>query len=48
MAALEMRDVSLTYHPAEGPVPAVRGVDLTVEPVRWSVLPVSPDAESRR
>ena len=26
-----MRDVSLTYHPAEGPVPAVRGVDLTVD-----------------
>ena len=31
MPALEMRDVSLTYHPAEGPVPAVRGVDLAVE-----------------
>jgi len=30
VAALEMRDVSLTYHPAEGPVPAVRGVDLVV------------------
>ena len=25
-----MRDVSLTYHPPEGPVPAVRGVNLTV------------------
>ncbi len=30
MAVLEMRDVSLTYHPAEGPVPAVRGVNLSV------------------
>ncbi|MFL6287013.1 MAG: ABC transporter ATP-binding protein [Actinomycetes bacterium] len=27
---LEMRDVSLTYYPPEGPVPAVRGVNLTV------------------
>ncbi|MCZ3386377.1 MAG: ABC transporter ATP-binding protein [Actinomycetia bacterium] len=25
-----MRDVSLTYHPPEGPVPAVRGVNLSV------------------
>ena len=25
-----MNDVSLTYHPAEGPVPAVRGVNLSV------------------
>lgn len=31
MSALEMRDVSLTYHPAEGPVPAVRGVNLAVD-----------------
>ena len=30
MAVLDMRDVSLTYHPAEGPVPAVRGVNLSV------------------
>jgi peptide/nickel transport system ATP-binding protein len=30
MAVLDMRDVSLTYHPAEGPVPAVRGVNLAV------------------
>ncbi|MCZ3389233.1 MAG: ABC transporter ATP-binding protein [Actinomycetia bacterium] len=30
MAVLEMRDVSLTYHPEEGPVPAVRGVNLSV------------------
>ena len=27
---LEMRDVALTYHPPEGPVPAVRGVNLSV------------------
>ncbi|MEO8107494.1 MAG: ABC transporter ATP-binding protein [Actinomycetes bacterium] len=30
MAVLDMRDVSLTYHPAEGPVPAVRNVNLSV------------------
>ncbi len=30
MALLEMRDVHLTYHTADGPVPAVRGVDLAV------------------
>jgi peptide/nickel transport system ATP-binding protein len=30
MAVLEMRDVHLTYHTSEGPVPAVRGVDLSV------------------
>ena len=29
---LEMRDVFLTYNPPEGPVPAVRGVNLTVAP----------------
>jgi peptide/nickel transport system ATP-binding protein len=28
---LEVRDLSVTYRTAEGPVPAVRGVDLTVE-----------------
>ena len=27
---LDMRDVYLTYHPPEGPVPAVRGVNLSV------------------
>ena len=31
VAVLEMKDVSLTYHPAEGPVPAVRRVNLAVE-----------------
>ena len=31
MAVLDMRDVSLTYHPAEGPVPAVRHVNLSVD-----------------
>ena len=30
MALLEMRDVFLTYHTEEGPVPAVRGVNLAV------------------
>ena len=30
MALLEMRDVHLTYHTDDGPVPAVRGVDLAV------------------
>ena len=29
---LEMRDVYLTYNPPEGPVPAVRGVNLKVAP----------------
>jgi peptide/nickel transport system ATP-binding protein len=31
MAVLDMRGVSLTYHPSEGPVPAVRNVDLSVD-----------------
>ena len=31
MAMLEMRDVHLTYRTSEGPVPAVRGVDLSVD-----------------
>jgi peptide/nickel transport system ATP-binding protein len=31
MALLELRDLSITYHTADGPMPAVRGVSLTVE-----------------
>ncbi|MBA2640466.1 MAG: ABC transporter ATP-binding protein [Nocardioidaceae bacterium] len=31
MAVLELRDVHLTYRTAQGPVPAVRGVDLSVD-----------------
>ncbi|MDF2968606.1 MAG: hypothetical protein K0Q93_2384 [Nocardioidaceae bacterium] len=31
MSVLELRDVHLTYRTAAGPVPAVRGVDLTVD-----------------
>ena len=31
MAVLELEDVSVTYESAGGPVPAVRGVSLTVE-----------------
>ena len=31
MAVLELDDVSVTYRSAAGPVPAVRGVSLTVD-----------------
>lgn len=31
-AVLELRDVTVTYGTSEGPLPAVRGVDLTVRP----------------
>ncbi|WP_292671700.1 ABC transporter ATP-binding protein [Nocardioides sp.] len=31
-AVLDLRDVTVTYRTAEGPLPAVRGVDLTVRP----------------
>ncbi|MFZ0323896.1 MAG: ABC transporter ATP-binding protein [Actinomycetes bacterium] len=39
MPMLEMRDVSVTYRSDEGPVPAVRGVDLTLD--RGEVLGVA-------
>ncbi len=32
MSLLELRDLTVTYHTSGGPVPAVRGVDLTIEP----------------
>ncbi|MDH4160767.1 MAG: ABC transporter ATP-binding protein [Actinomycetota bacterium] len=32
MALLEMRDVHVTYRSQEGPIPAVRGVNLTLDP----------------
>lgn len=32
MALLEMHDVSITYQTSEGPVPAVRGVSLSLDP----------------
>ncbi|MBI5088724.1 MAG: ABC transporter ATP-binding protein [Actinobacteria bacterium] len=32
MSLLELRDLSITYHTSGGPVPAVRGVDLVIEP----------------
>ena len=31
MAVLDIRDLTVTYRTQEGPVPAVRGVDLAVE-----------------
>ena len=34
MAVLELEDVSVTYESAGGPVPAVRGVSLTVEAIQ--------------
>ena len=32
MALLEMHDVSVTYQTSEGPIPAVRGVSLSLDP----------------
>ena len=31
MSVLSVRDLTVTYHTQAGPVPAVRGVDLTVD-----------------
>ncbi len=32
MSVLELRDLSITYRSERGDVPAVRGVNLTIEP----------------
>ena len=48
MSVLELRDLHVTYRSERGDVPAVRGVDLTIEPGETVGLPASRGAASRR
>ena len=45
---LDVRGLTVAYRTSEGPLPAVRGVDLVVRPARSSASPASRAAASRR